>query len=258
MLNQETKDLLKKTRAILAFHEKMGIAAIPRTGGIEKFLSAPPLPPLTPRPDAPSITRKAPGAAKSGMLYEPAPASALNQSLAEIYRDMEGCDRCPLHQNRQRLVGGCGPAKADLFIIEDRPTAAEEETGLPFAGAAGELLDKMLKAIDLDRSEVYLTSLVKCRPANDKDPGRDVIRPCLNFLARQIAAVNPVIICSMGPLAARILTGSSQSLFRFRGKIHDFHGTPLIPSFHPRFLLKNTEMKKGSWADLQAIRKKIG
>jgi DNA polymerase len=257
MMSHEIKDILKKTRNILDFHEKMGIAGIPLTAVIEKFLTASTAQPA-PKSAPPSAPQKSPDPGQGTAFYKPAPASAMNLPLAEIYQDMEGCTKCSLHENRQRIVMGCGPAEAKLFIVEDPPTAAEEETGLPCAGEAGGLLDKMLQAIDLDRSEVYLTPIVKCRSAKDKEPGRDEIRTCLNFLARQIAAVNPVIICTMGPLAARILTGNSQSLFRFRGKLHDFHGIPLIPSFHPRFLLNNTEMKKGSWADLQVIRKKIG
>ena len=115
----------------------------------------------------------------------------------------------------------------------------------------------MMGAIDLDRSKIYLASIVKCRPKENRDPDPQEIRTCLTYLARQIAAVNPAVICTMGPLAARILTGNQQSLFRFRGHFHDFHGTPLMPTFHPRFLRKNQEMKKASWADLQMIQKKL-
>ncbi len=255
MMSHEIKELLRKARNTLSFHERMGLGEIPLSAGIEKFLTDSPAPPSPPR-TAPSVTQKS-TAGRSGSLYMPAPASAVNQSLAEIYQDIKECSRCQLHENRRILVPGSGPAEARLLIIEDHPTAAEEASGLPFAGEAGELLDKMLKAINLDRSQIYLTSIVKCRPPKDQEPNPEAIRTCLNFLARQIAAVNPVIICTMGPLAARILTGNNQSLFRFRGKLHDFHGIPLIPSFHPGFLLKNPEMKKGSWADLQLIRKKI-
>ncbi|MFO7606159.1 MAG: uracil-DNA glycosylase [Desulfurivibrionaceae bacterium] len=256
MMSHEIKKLLRKARNTLHFHERMGLGEIPLTAGIEKFLTDRPAPPSPPR-IAPPVTKKSAAGGRSGSLYVPAPASAVNQPLAEIYQDIKDCSRCQLHENRRGLVPGCGSAEARLLIIEDHPTAAEEASGLPFAGEAGELLDKMLKAINLDRSQVYLTSIVKCRPPTNQEPNPEAIRTCLNFLARQIAAVNPLIICTMGPLAARTLTGNNQSLFRFRGKLHDFHGIPLIPSFHPGFLLKNPEMKKGSWADLQLIQKKI-
>ncbi|MDF1578285.1 MAG: uracil-DNA glycosylase [Desulfobulbales bacterium] len=256
-MKQEIRELLETARNTLRFHERMGLGGIPLTGGIERFLTAAAPPPSPPRPPGPVAAKQPASTTPGGALYTPAPAAAINLPLSEIYQDLEGCTGCPLHENRRRIVPGCGPAGARLFIIEDQPAAAEEETGRPFAGEAGELLDKMLKAIDLDRTAVYLTSIVKCRPAEDREPNRAEIRTCLNFLARQIAAVNPVIICTMGPLAARVLTGNNQSLFRFRGRLHDFHTIPLIPSFHPGFLLKNPEMKKGSWADLQLIRKKI-
>jgi len=256
IMNRETVDILKKARSILRFHERMGVAEIPLTAGIEKFLRGPATASCPPRVE-PAVTGNLGSGVQSGALYMPAPESALNLPLSEIYQEMEGCTKCRLHQDRLEIVKGSGPAGAKLFIIEDRPTRDEEEAAHPFAGEAGELFDKMLKAIGLERSKVYLTSIVKCRPVDDGDLDRDEIRTCLNFLARQIAAVNPVIICTMGPLSAKVLTGNSQSLFRFRGRLHDFHGIPLIPSFHPRFLLSNPEMKKASWADLQMILKKI-
>jgi DNA polymerase len=256
MINQESKKHLKMARNILSFQKDMGISEIPLTPEIEKFLSGASL--ASPKEQIrPAVKISPPGTSPTAPLFSPAPESAANLPLAEIYQDIEVCVKCSLHQDRKQIVPGCGPAGAKLFIIEDQPTAAEEETGHPFAGESGELFDKMLKAIGLDRSEIYLTSIVKCRPLGDRDPNADEIRACLTYLARQIAAVNPIVICAMGPLAAKVLTGNNQSLFRFRGKFHDFHGTPLLPSFHPHFLLNNNEMKKGSWADLQLIQKKI-
>ncbi len=256
MINHETQKLLKKARDILSFQKDMGVTEIALTPEIDKFLgqTIPKLPPMPIKPARQSNPKKSTQVAS---LFCPAPDSAKKLPLLEIYQEIEGCTKCPLHKECKKIVPGCGPAEAKLFIIEDQPTAAEEKSGSPFAGEAGELFAKMMQAIGLERQDIYLTSIVKCRPAADKPPNSDDIRTCLTYLARQIAAVNPVIICTMGPLAAQVLTGNNQSLFRFRGKLHDFHGTPLLPSFHPRFLLKNSEMKKGSWADLQLIQKKI-
>lgn len=256
MINLKTRKILGKIRDLLDFHERLGLSQIPLTPEIERFLRGP----AAASPKSATRSPQPLPAAKPGppaTLFSPAPESALNLPLPEIYQDIEGCTKCSLHHDRTQIVPGCGPAGARLFIIEDQPTAAEDETGHPFAGQAGDLFDKMLGAIGLERSDIYLTSIVKCRPAADREPKPEEIRSCLTYLARQIAAVNPVLICTMGPLAARILTGNNQALFRFRGKIHDFHGTPLLPSFHPHFLLKNKEMKKASWADLQLIQKKI-
>lgn len=257
MISQETKKLLKKVRNILSFQENMGVTDIALTPEIDKFLGgvAP-----APRPiiqTKPATQNSPPGSKRADSLFSPAPGAAKDMPLAEIYQDIAGCTKCPLHQGCKQIVPGCGSAKAKLFIIEDQPTAAEEASGHPFAGESGDLFDKMMQAIGLERADIYITSIIKCRTAEDKDPTQDEIRTCLTYLARQVAAVHPTIICTMGPLAAKVLTGKNQSLFRFRGKLHDFHGTPLLPSFHPRFLLNNSEMKKGSWADLQLIQKKI-
>ncbi|MEN8142696.1 MAG: uracil-DNA glycosylase [Thermodesulfobacteriota bacterium] len=255
MINRQTRNLLAKARSLLSFQQDMGVTDIPLTPEIEKFLfkkAAPTAPKKTAAP------RKATGAGSSGSMFRPAPDSALGLPLAEIYQDIEGCTKCPLHNDREKIVPGEGPSGASLFIVEDQPSLEDEQAGHPFAGEAGELFDKMMKAINLERADVYLTSIVKCRPGGDRDPNPDEIRTCLAYLARQIAAVNPAVICAMGPISARVLTGNNQSLFRFRGKFHDFHNTPLMPTFHPRFLLKNNEMKKGSWADLQLIQKKLG
>jgi DNA polymerase len=231
----------------------MGLNEVELTPEISKFLS----PELTaPAEDrTPAKTGDRPATPTS--FFKPAPDSAIGLPLEEIYQDISGCTKCLLHNSRRNIVPGCGPAGAALFIVEDQPAAAEDEAGHPFAGEAGGLFDKMMKAIGLDRSQIYLASIVKCRPEKDRDPDPQETRTCLSYLARQIAAVNPTVICTMGPTAARVLTGNHQSLFRFRGRFHDFHGTPLMPTFHPRFLLKNEEMKKASWADLQMIQKKL-
>ncbi len=232
----------------------MGLTDVARTPEVDKFLSSKEAP-ADRKIAAPAKTSR-PGS--SSPMFCPAPDSALGLPLAEIYQDIEGCTKCPLHECRERIVPGNGPSKARLFIIEDQPGQDEEDAGHPFAGEAGKLFDKMMQAINIARSDIYLTSIVKCRPLNDRNPRPEEIRTCLPYLARQIAAVNPVVICTMGPISSRELTGNTQSLFRFRGRFHDFHNTPLMPTFHPRFLLKNEEMKKGSWADLQLIQKKLG
>lgn len=256
MISPETKKILTKARNILSFHESKGLSGIPATAAIEKFLARQMVEPARKLP-APSSPNNVQRNSQAGSLFCPIPETSLSEPLAEIYQDMKDCRQCSLHHDRKQIIPGCGPAGAKLFIIEDQPTAAEEEMGYPFAKEAGDLFAKMLEAIGMNRAEVYITSIVKCRPLADRIPKTAEIRTCLTYLARQIAAINPRIICTMGPLAAKVLTGNDQPLTRYRGKIHDFHGIPLIPSFHPRFLLKNQEMKAGSWADLQLLQKKI-
>lgn len=251
------RQILTDTRALLRFLQESGLEHLPRSPELEKFLAQPPaVTTATVKPQPPPRPAK-PVPQSTSPRLAPATAPPGAQSLLELGQELAACQLCPLHQGRLRIVPGSGTGRSGLLIIEDQPGEAEEAGGAPFGGEAGELLDKMLKATNLLREEVYLTSLVKCRPPADRDPVRIEISACQNYLARQIAALNPAVICVMGPLAAHVLTGSDLPLFRLRGKFHDFHGTPLLVSFHPRFLLRNPEMKKGSWQDLQTLQKKL-
>jgi len=251
------RELLEQTREVLAYHQQMGVSELPSTPEMEKFLAG------SQSGAAPATGKAAPllcgktGQKAASQNPEPTPKISISQPLAEICLDIDDCTKCELHRKRSRIIAGSGSGKAGLLIIEDQPSGPEEKDAHPFAGEAGELFDRMLKAINLKRQEVYLTSLVKCRPPEDRDADQEEIQICLPYLTRQIAAVNPAVICVMGPLSAGVLTGSKEPLFRIRGRFHDFHGTPLMATFHPRFLLRNEEMKKGSWQDLQLIQKKL-
>jgi len=255
------RKILEDTSQLLRFRAEMGLSELPLTPELKKFLAKPEPPApaqaaATPRPQA---SRTAPAATPPTPPRRPKPVviPANVQSIAEIHQELNDCRLCPLHENRRQVVTGSGSGASGLLIIEEQPGESEESSGNPLTGEAGELFDKMLQAIGLKRDEVYLTSLVKCRPAGDREPTEAEIHTCQNYLFRQIAAINPAVICGLGPLTARILTGSLQPLFRLRGKFHDFHGTPLLVTFHPRFLIPNQEMKKASWQDLQLIQKKL-
>jgi uracil-DNA glycosylase family 4 len=251
------RQILTDTRELLCFLQETGLAGLPASPQLQKFLAGDakePAPAPPPQPASRSA-RPAPPNASPGL--QPADVPPGPQPLAVLDRELADCRLCPLHLGRERIVPGSGSGRAGLLLIEDQPGAEEEAAASPFGGESGELLDKMLKAIDLKREEVYLTSLVKCRPPEDRDPSGAEVSACQNFLARQIAAVNPAVICVMGQHAAHLLTGSDLPLFRMRGRFYDFHGTPLLVSFHPRFLLRNPEMKKASWQDLQNLRKKL-
>ncbi|MBU0480807.1 MAG: uracil-DNA glycosylase [Proteobacteria bacterium] len=256
MAAREIIETIKATRDRLVFLKDMGIKDLPLTPELKNFLAdKPPAPEKTIQP-APVIDNRRVSTGNTSAMATLMNRDA-NPVLEEIYADLAECTRCPLHLKRRGIIPGQGEKTARLLIIEDQPSENEEAAGVCVAGAAGELLDKMLKAIHLDRSDVYITSIVKCRPENDRLPTIDEINTCLPFLARQVAAVNPAVIFALGPLAARTLTGNNQPLFRIRGKFHDFHGTSLMASFHPTFLLKNEEMKKASWIDLQLVQKKL-
>lgn len=256
------RKILEDTRELLRFRDELGLSELPLTPGVQKFLAREEKPAraATPAPRPPAArTVAATSPSRPAPVARPKPSAipANAQPIGEIHQELVACRLCPLQESRQQVVAGFGSGSSRLLVIEEPPTAAEEAAGSPLAGAAGELFDKMLQAIGLEREQIYLTSLVKCRPPGDREPSAAEIHTCQNYLFRQIAAINPTVICGLGPLTARLLTGSSQPLFQLRGRFHDFHGTPLMVTFHPSFLLRNPEMKKGSWQDLLLIQKRL-
>lgn len=142
-----------------------------------------------------------------------------------------------------------------MVIVGDWSTPEDVKAGKPFVGAVGELLDRMLKAIQLDRASVYLTNLVKCPTPDNRPPTPEEASVCLPLLQKELKAVSPGLIMTMGLLTAQTLLGSHSPLVRLRGKFHDFHGIPLLPTLHPSFLLSHPEMKKTAWQDLQLLEK---
>ncbi|MBU0676092.1 MAG: uracil-DNA glycosylase [Proteobacteria bacterium] len=237
--------LIQQIRNLLAFHQGIGLTQYPADPRLLSFLAQKQ---ISTMPFKEGIACREP---------EPGYAPPPDVPLAEIAVAIEQCRRCSLHQGRIRAIAGNGAAQATLMIIEDQPGEIEESTGYPFAGEPGAMLDRMLSAMGFKRAEVSLTSIIKCRPPQDRDPDEHEIKTCLTYLTRQIAAVNPQVICTMGPLAAQTMTGKNQPLLRLRGHFHDYHGTPLMATFHPHFLIKNPELKKACWDDLQLVLEKL-
>ncbi len=260
-MNRATADtrgrFLLDLKKLLTLHRDFGIEAYPRSPGVEHFLKA-----STPLPvrecrvssDIVPLSRTSLTVQKTN----PLPITRSVQTLADIQTELGDCRRCPLHETRGQLVFGGGAPKATLFIVGDFPNQADEAAGLPFSGEAGELLSKMLKAIGLSFADVYLSTIVKCHVPSTETPAPDQVKTCLSFLLRQIDAVAPKVICAMGSLAAQTLLCSKTPLIRLRGNFHDCHGTPLMPTFHPAFLLKNQALKRATWIDLQLIQAKLG
>jgi len=250
--------LLLDLRSLIRLHRDFGIRDYPKTPAVEQFLA--PAPPPESTPERPKTARATVATNTHAPTTAPPPPSCPPQraTLAEIAAELGDCRRCPLHGSRERLLFGSGSATATLFIVGDFPTQDDEAAQTPFGGPAGELLDRMLKAIGLERSAVYVTNTVKCRTADNGPPQQQQVATCLPFLLRQIDAVHPKVICAMGPLAAQTLLKDKTPLTRLRGHFHDHHSIPLMPTFHPSFLLKNPDMKKAAWIDLQLIQAKLG
>jgi uracil-DNA glycosylase len=172
-------------------------------------------------------------------------------SLAEFVR---GCPRCKLAGGRTNIVFGLGNPKADLMFIGEAPGREEDEQGLPFVGAAGQLLTKIIEAMGTTREAAYIVNTVLCRPPNNRDPEPDEIAACRPFLEEQIRLVSPRVIVTLGASAARSLLRTNEPISQLRGRWHVAHGARVMPTYHPAFLLRSPRHKRDVWEDMQKVR----
>ena len=161
------------------------------------------------------------------------------------------CQACVLQQSRKNTVFGVGAQNADLMVIGEAPGAEEDRQGEPFVGRAGQLLNAMLLAIGLQRKQVYIANILKCRPPDNRDPRPEEVIKCEPFLRRQVALVRPKVILAVGRVAAQNLLKSEEAVGRMRGKVHRFDDIPLVVSYHPAYLLRAPDQKAKAWQDLQ-------
>ncbi len=189
-----------------------------------------------------------PGHAGAGSEREPA--------LASLVAEYADCRRCGLCEKRKRIVPGEGSLAPKILLIGEAPGAEEDEQGIPFCGASGQLLTKMLAAIGVKRSEVYITNVVKCRPPGNRNPAPDEIAACRPFLGGQIAILEPRLIVTLGNVATRLMLGLEEaSISRLRGQVLLCEGIRLVPTYHPAYLLRNPSAKRESWEDLKLIKR---
>ena len=173
----------------------------------------------------------------------------------QLHQGIEACHNCALGDHCTRKVPGKGNREAELMIIGEAPGAQEDRQGLPFVGRAGQLLDRMLKAIDLSSEQVYITNILKCRPPNNRDPSPEEITACQPFLQAQIRLLKPKVILSVGRISAQYLLQQHTALGRLRQQVHRLPGTdiPLIATYHPAYLLRNPRDKGKAWNDLKTL-----
>ena len=177
------------------------------------------------------------------------------ETLEVIRADLGDCTRCVLHERRTNLVFGVGNPNADLMFIGEGPGFEEDRQGIPFVGPAGQLLTKIINAIDLSRDDVYITNVVKCRPPGNRDPEPVEVEECRPFLDRQVDAIRPKVICALGRVAAQNLLETEDGITHIRGRIFSYRGAKLVPTFHPAYLLRNVEKKRECWKDMKLIRR---
>ena len=174
-------------------------------------------------------------------------------SLEEIRAVMGDCRRCKLYGGRKNLVFGDGPADARLMFVGEAPGADEDRQGVPFVGASGQLLNKMLRNLGLRREEVYIANIIKCRPPGNRDPEADEVTACLPFLEKQIQAIRPRVIVILGRPAAHALLRTKEPITRLRGHWQRYHDIRVMPTFHPSYLLRAPQERHKTWADMQQV-----
>lgn len=179
------------------------------------------------------------------------------ETLDDIRQDLGDCHRCRLSEKRKNIVFGAGNPNARLVFVGEGPGNDEDIKGEPFVGKAGQLLTKIIQAMNLSREMVYICNIVKCRPPGNRNPMPDEIEICSPFLERQLLAIKPLCICALGKFAAQTLLNTTQPISRIRGNFHEYMGTPLMPTYHPAYLLRNPDKKRDVWEDVQKIMKKL-
>ncbi|MBI1765998.1 MAG: uracil-DNA glycosylase [Acidobacteria bacterium] len=242
------------------------------TSPVPTLPTLPALPTLMAMPEPPLLTlplttlEAMPKSEDAPLLFgelEPAPQAAaaaaapVNETLEDIRREMGDCQRCKLWSTRTNLVFGEGSPTAQLMFVGEGPGADEDASGRPFVGRAGQLLTKMIEAIDLKREQVYIANVVKSRPPGNRTPEADEVKACKPFLLRQIACIKPKLIVTLGNPATQSLLETKVGITRLRGEVQTYPhlpGVKVIPTFHPAYLLRSPDKKREAWDDLKKVR----
>lgn len=178
-------------------------------------------------------------------------------SLSELESIAKQCTACRLHQGRTHVVFGVGNPKAELMFVGEAPGRDEDLQGEPFVGRAGQLLTRIIEAMGLKRRDVYIANVIKCRPPNNRNPQEDEIARCEPYLIRQVELIKPRVLVALGTYAAQTLLKTNLPISQLRGRFHSYHGSKLMPTFHPAFLLRNPERKRDVWEDMQIVQREI-
>ena len=230
-LNQELRELLAAGRSQLAYLQELGLSSVPVTKRPDPLLICPPW------------------VADDG--------SCRPETLEELRNDIGECERCPLGRSRNSLVFGVGNPQADLVFVGEAPGRDEDLKCEPFVGEAGQLLNRVLFAMELARDEVYICNVLKCRPPGNRNPQPDEVATCEPFLIRQLAAIKPKVIVALGTFAVQSLLKTKIPIGRLRGEWQTYQGVPLMPTFHPAYLLRSPHGKRDVWEDMKEVRRRL-
>jgi uracil-DNA glycosylase family 4 len=285
MPGQIPENLRKKVAERLAFYEDLGIRSFYQDRRPEAILQQgkpvesadhpvrptqiayqePALPKIPLRPGLPKVASLGPSevpplplpAAPGPSLFEAADKIA-GDTLLRVREDLGECTRCKLYKHRHTIVFGDGNPKAELVFVGEGPGADEDAQGLPFVGRAGKLLTQMIEAMGLERKDVYICNVVKCRPPENRTPEDDEVSTCSPFLLRQLEVIAPKVIVCLGAVAAKTLLRTNRGISQFRGQWLDYRGSKLMATYHPAYLLRNPNAKGEVWKDLQKVMAVLG
>ncbi|HTR44340.1 MAG TPA: uracil-DNA glycosylase [Thermodesulfovibrionales bacterium] len=232
--------LTEDITTVLKFYEALGFEKLPL--------------PVARKNKRPAVS-KMPGADQGGQAL--AAPEIKEAALAAVREEIGDCQRCKLAKGRRTIVFGEGNPDADLMFIGEGPGKEEDLQGRPFVGDAGKLLDRLIEKMGFRREEVYIGNIVKCRPPMNRDPEEDEVGTCMQFIERQIGIIAPKVIVSLGRISAHTLTATSTPISRMRGTFYEFRGIPLMPTFHPAYLLRNPNAKWDVWNDMQKVLEKL-
>lgn len=227
---EEVRELLAKTKAYLRFLDSAGVRSVPWR-----------------KSESPHPAEEVSSASPSK-----------REALLALSQVVIPCTKCEeLVRNRRQVVFGTGNARAKVVFVGEAPGEVEDERGLPFVGRAGELLTKIIESIGLKREEVFITNVLKCRPPGNRNPLPEEVLNCEPYLMKQLEIIQPKIICALGNVAAQALLKSGKPISELRGKLHSYRGIPVLPTFHPAFLLRNPNYKKLVWQDMKFLKREL-
>jgi DNA polymerase len=206
------------------------------------------LPPMKPKPQA-----AAPAAAVAPAATPVATPAEANSALDAVRHTLGDCQRCKLAGSRRNIVFGQGNPNARLMFVGEAPGADEDEQGLAFVGAAGQLLTKIIEAMGLTRDDVFIANILKCRPPGNRNPEPDEIESCQPFLEQQIEAIRPRVLVGLGKFSGQWLLKTAEPISRIRGRVGEYKGIKAVPTYHPAFLLRNPSAKKDVWEDMKLV-----
>ena len=242
---------------VLEFYREIGATFLEKKEGMAPA-------PVAPTPKVPEIPKipeipKVPEIPKAPEVPKTPEAPPKQDSIHQIHGDIQGCSRCSLHQSNTNYVPGEGSNQPDIMFIGEGPGEEEDKQGRPFVGKAGQLLDRIIEKMGYKRHDVFIGNIVKCRPPGNRDPLKAEAEACLPFLRRQVEVLRPKVIVCLGRVAINNLLNGDFRITKVRGQRFDYHGTPVIPTFHPSYILHQrsregiSKAKWDVWHDMEVV-----